>query len=304
MLRKVLKAIGLVVLVLLVALGVFAWRNWDTLQRVAFGGLHVHESIPPELPADLPRPAFLVFSKTNAFRHVEAIPAANALFAEVARQKGWGVFETENGAAFTPQILSRFDAVVFSNTSGDVFDAGQQAALQTFLEHGGGFVGIHAAGDNSHAGWRWYMDSILGTTFTGHPMHPQFQEALVTTEDAGHPVTQGLPASWRRTDEWYSFDRSPRATGAHVLVTIDEKTYKQVGLLGGNLSMGDHPMVWTRCIGPAGGKQGRMVYSAFGHTAASYAEPEHRQLLVNALAWAMRQAGTECDPPAAAGGTR
>ena len=81
MVRKVLKIIGLIVLAGLVVLAIGAWRNWDTVQRVFLGGVKVYETVPPQVPTDLPRPAILVFSKTNAFRHEEAIPAANALFA-------------------------------------------------------------------------------------------------------------------------------------------------------------------------------------------------------------------------------
>lgn len=300
MVRKALKIAGWIVLVLLLLFAVQLWRNWDTVQRVFLGGLKVYETVPPELPVEIKRPAFLVFSKTNAFRHEEAIPAAAKMFETLAQEKGWGIYQTENGAAFTPEILARFDAVVFSNVSGDVFTPDQRKAFQTFLESGGGYLGIHAAGDNSHKDWDWYMTGIIGATFTQHTMDPQFQEALVVTEDKAHPATQGLPASWRRTEEWYSFDKSPRKTGAHVLITVDESTYNPVGMFEKDLRMGDHPMVWARCVGAEGTKRGRAIYSAFGHRAEAFAEPEHQRLLANGLAWAMRLNGSECDAPAVA----
>ena len=84
----------------------------------------------PRCPPICKRPAILVFSKTNAFRHEEAIPAGKALFAKLAKDKGWGHFQTENGAAFTPEILARFDAVVFNNASGDVFTPDPARGLQ------------------------------------------------------------------------------------------------------------------------------------------------------------------------------
>ena len=294
MLRKIGKIVLWVLLAAVLYLAFQTWRHWDTIQRVFLGGVKVYETTPPQVPADLKRPAILVFSKTNAFRHEEAIPAANALFAELARAKGWGYFQTENGATFTPAILSRFDAVVFNNVSGDVFTPTQREALKAFISGGGGYLGIHAAGDNSHAAWDWYMNELLGTTFTEHTMAPQFQEATVHVEDPAHPAMQGLPAQWRRIEEWYSFDRSPRTTGARVLITVDEKTYNPVGMFDKDLRMGDHPMVWSRCIGT-----GRVLYSAFGHRAEAYAEPENRKLLDNAVAWAVDKA--PCQPAAAAG---
>ena len=289
MLRKVLKVVMYLLLALLAVLAVGLWRNWDTVQRVFLGGLHVHETTPPVIPADLPRPAILVFSKTNAFRHEESIPPGNAYFADLAKQKGWGHFQTENGAAFTPEVLAKFDAVVFNNVSGDVFTPAQQAAFKAFLESGGGYVGVHAAGDNSHQAWGWYINDLIGATFTQHTMDPQFQTATVNVEDKVHPATQGLPASWQRVEEWYSFDKSPRTTGAHVLITVDEKTYKPVGMFSKDLRMGDHPMVWSRCVG-----KGRFVYSAFGHRAESWAEPENRTLMANSVGWALKLNGSEC----------
>ena len=49
--------------------------------------------------------------------------------------------------------------------------------------------GIHGAGDNSHKDWDWYVKSIIGTNFIGHPMDPQFQKATMRIEDKAHPAT-------------------------------------------------------------------------------------------------------------------
>ena len=287
----------IILLVLLLIVGYFAIsvaRNWDTIQRVFLGGVKVYETEAPAVPADIKRPAVLVFSKTNAFRHEDAIPAANKLFEQMAKENGWGIYRTENGAAFNSEILSRFDAVIFNNVSGDVFTPAQRTAFKRYIEQGGGYVGIHAAGDNSHAKWDWYMKEIIGATFTQHTMDPQFQRAAVNVEDKGHPVTKNLPSSWQHVEEWYSFDRSPRKGGANVLITVDEKSYRPVGMFGKDLKMGDHPMVWNRCIG-----KGRVVYSAFGHQADAFSNPQQVTLLGNAVRWALRLDGTECGALAA-----
>jgi uncharacterized protein len=285
------KAVLIVLLLVVAFFAVSVIRNWDTIQRVFLGGVKVYETEAPALPADIPRPAILVFSKTNAFRHEEAIPAGNALFERLAAENGWGYFHTESGAAFSPEILSQFDAVVFNNVSGDVFTPDQRAAFQAFLEQGGGYVGLHAAGDNSHEAWDWYMTDVIGTTFVGHPMSPQFQQATVRVEDRTHPATDHLAAAWSRTDEWYSFDRSPRdVPGVTVLATLDESTYDPGSFFGTELAMGaDHPIVWWRCVG-----SGRVLYSALGHTAESFAEPEYVTLLQDAIGWSMKLEGEAC----------
>lgn len=271
--------------------------SWNTVQRVMLGGVKVHETTPPDLPADLKRPAVLVFSKTNGFRHEEAIPAANAMFAEIARSRGWGYFQTENGGAFTPATLARFDAVVFNNVSGDVFTPDQRRAFESFVENGGGFVGVHGSGGDMKYDWRWYVDHLIGAQFIGHPMNPQFQPADVHVEDRTHPATAHLPQVWRRTDEWYSFKASPRREGVHILATLNEATYSPKGMFAQELAMGeDHPIAWWRCVG-----KGRVLYSALGHTAQSYAEPEYRQMMAGAVAWALAQEGRGCGSGPGAG---
>lgn len=292
--RLVLRVLKWVLIALLALLIIMVALNWNLVQRLFLGGLKVYETEAPALPADLKRPAILVFSKTNGFRHEEAIPAANAMFAQVAKEKGWGHFQTENGATFSPEILARFDAVVFNNVSGDVFTPGQRAAFKSFLENGGGFVGIHGAGGDMEYDWRWYVEELIGAQFTQHTMSPQFQEATVIVEDKAHPATAGLPASWKRTEELYSFEKSPRSKGYGILVTVDEKSYKPEGMFGADLRMGaDHPMVWWHCV-----QKGRALYSAFGHRAEAYSEPEYRALLTNATGWAARQVGSQCDTSA------
>lgn len=296
MLRKLVRAIlALIALALIVFAAMLAW-NWDTVKRTMLGGYHTHETVPPQVPADLKRPAILVFSKTNGFRHEEAIPAANAMFDAMAAERGWGLFKTENGAVMTPEILALFDAVVFSNASGDMFTPQQEAAFKAFLENGGGYLGIHAAGDSSHKEWGWYVSEVIGTNFIGHPIDPQFQKATVRIEDRSHPATRHLGETWQRTDEWYSFDKPPRKPGITVLATLDETTYKPGSLMGTELAMGkDHPIVWWRCVG-----KGRAFYSALGHTAASFSEPEYKQLLAGALDWVLRKDGEGCgESPAA-----
>jgi uncharacterized protein len=289
--------------ILLLVAGFFAVSvalNWDTIQRVFLGGVKVYETEAPVVPIDLKRPAILVFSKTNGFRHEEAIPAANTLFAEMATTQGWGHYQTENGAAFNPEILSRFDAVIFNNVSGDVFTPDQRQALKSFIERGGGFVGVHGAGGDMVYDWRWYADHLIGVQFIGHPMNPQFQKATVRIEDNTHPATQALPDSWSRTDEWYSFDKSARKPGVTVLATLDESTYKPEGMFGQELAMGkDHPIIWSHCSG-----KGRVLYSAMGHTAASYVEPEYRMLSKGATRWALKLDGAGCDGAAAPGASK
>ncbi|MCE7795994.1 ThuA domain-containing protein [Sphingobium sufflavum] len=235
------------------------------------------------------KPRILLFEKVNGFYHKEAIPAAHDAFIAMAKRKGWAIAATDKGGAITAQNLRRFDAVIWNNNSGDVLTVSQRKAVRDFVERGGGFVAIHGAGGDSSYFWDWYAHDVLGAQFKGHPMAPQFQDARVVVEAPTHPVAKGLPAEWTMTDEWYSFSDNPRTSGATVLLTLDEKSYKP----GTALTMGDHPLAWTKCAG-----KGRIFYSAIGHRAESYAQPQHLALLESAITWAADKR-QPCPAPAA-----
>jgi type 1 glutamine amidotransferase len=242
----------------------------------------------PALPAKMPHPSVLVFEKITGYRDSPSVDASAKALREIGAQHGWTMVFTDKGGVFNPADLARFDVVVWNNVSGDALTAPQRAVFRRWIEQGGGFAGMHGSGGDPVWFWDWYVDTLVGARFTGHPMSPQFQEARVVTEPGAHPASSGLPPEWRMTDEWYSFARSPRGPGTQVLATLDEGTYNPVGF-GGKLSMGDHPIAWTRCVG-----KGRSFYSAIGHLPATYEQPQARRLLEQGVAWAAGLSGSTC----------
>lgn len=272
----------------------------DPAKRAAF----IHEHFPdpvfdktaPPIPAGLKGGGILIFSKTNGFRDAPAIQASNTALAAIAQRRGWPSFQTENGAVMNPEQLRRFKLVIWNNTSGDTLTEVQRAAFRTWVENGGSFLGVHGAGGDptsaaspmfaaprSAAAWHWYVDTLIGEQFVVHsPIVP----ATVHIEDQQSPIMKGLPAIWKRSDEWYAFQENPRSKpGFHILATVDEKSYEP-----GRASMGaDHPLVWWHCVG-----KGHALYSALGHAAEYYSEPNMIQLLENSMAWGLAQSGQSC----------
>ena len=248
-----------------------------------------YDTVAPKLPAKIKRPAILVFDKINGFRDNPSVDAATAALKRIAARRGWGIAFSDKGAVFNPRDLARFDAVVWNNVSGDALTTPQRRAFQAWLARGGGYAGMHGSGGDPMYVWDWYADTLVGARFIGHPMTPQFQAARVVVADPARGVTRGLPAEWTMTEEWYSFAKSPRANGAHVLATLDEASYRPVGMGGQNLMMGDHPIAWTRCVG-----DGRSFYSAIGHRPENYSEPNSVALLEQGIAWAMGKGETRC----------
>lgn len=210
-------------------------------------------------------PRILVFTRTTGWRH-DSIPVAVQTLRTLAQEAGLAVDHTEDPARFDAATLLRYRAVVFASTTGDVLDARQQAAFETFVRGGGGYMGVHAAADTEYD-WPWY-GTLVGAWFRSHP--PGLQTARVRFEGA-HAALAG---DWRVTDELYDYRRNPRPD-VQVLATVDERDYA-----GGHMGA-DHPIAW--CHGKAGG---RAWYTGLGHDAALYGDPVFRAHLLRGLRYA------------------
>ena len=113
-------------------------------------------------------------------------------------------------------------------------------------------MGIHAAADCEYD-WGWY-GRLAGGYFLGHP---DIQEAVFNVVDKDNDATKHLPAQWKRKDELYNFKKLNK--DVHVLLTIDEKSYK------GGANGDNHPMAWYHEF-----DGGRAFYTELGHTKESY----------------------------------
>ncbi|MEV2194120.1 ThuA domain-containing protein [Streptomyces phaeochromogenes] len=220
----------------------------------------------------------LVFSKTAGFRH-DSIPEGVAAVKSLGAENGFRVDATEDAGAFSSRNLSRYDAVVFLSTTGDVLNGAQQRAFEGYIKRGGGYVGIHAAADTEYD-WEFY-GGLAGAYFQSHPA---IQPARIEVEDRAHPATSHLGESWNRTDEWYNYRSNPRDR-AHILASLDESSYS-----GGTMS-GDHPIAWCQEY-----RGGRAFYTGSGHTKESYADPAFRQHLLGGIRWAVGAAQADCRP--------
>ncbi|MEJ6556423.1 MAG: ThuA domain-containing protein [Flavobacteriaceae bacterium] len=229
----------------------------------------------------------LLYCKANAWVHTDAIAAAKEVFPELAKQQDWKLTISDDPTLFTTHQLEKYDVLVWSNVTGRTLDDDQRAAFKDYIETGGGFVGIHGTGDNSHD-WDWYYDELIRAVFSHHPMEPQFQVGTLTREcPSNFKACESLPSQWEWEEEWYVFEESPRNKGAAIIYTLDEtnmvihadskgtEKHKDKG-------MGDdHPIVWFNCVG-----EGKAFYSALGHKGTYYHDPVHQKLLIKAIEWA------------------
>lgn len=231
----------------------------------------------PAAPAPTRPGAILIYSGTTGYRH-DSIPAGIKAVSAIAAHRGLAVVASEDPAVFSPANLGRFKAIVLlscttdpKNPASEWLVGSRRDALQQFVRGGGGIVAIHAAAD-SHYHWPWYA-RLIGGRFTQHPAGtPKGQVTVVAPSDR---AVQGLPRSVERTDEWYYFeDYDPVSK---VLVTLDPSSI-------GQQDTNPNPIAWTRQI-----NDGRVFYTAMGHTTESYSEPFFLQHVANGLDWVLRR---------------
>jgi cytochrome c len=232
---------------------------------------------PPATAGAADQARVLVFTRTAGFRH-PSIEDGVAAIRLLGRRHGFAVEVTADPARIG-QGLAAYRAVVFLSTTGDLLDPGQQAALERYLQGGGGWVGVHGAADAEYD-WPWY-GGLVGAWFR---RHPAVQPATVRPAPDAAALAGRLPARWERGDEWYDFRANPRGR-VRVLATVDESTYT-----GGGMGT-DHPVAWCQEY-----DGGRSWYTAMGHTGESFREPRFLAHLLAGIRYATRQTPARCTP--------
>lgn len=221
---------------------------------------------------------FKVFVTTSKAKdHIKMMAAAGPALKKIAEENQFEIDISDDTALITEQNLAGYQVFIPLQQAPFDMSPTQQLAVQHFIEKGGGWVGIHAGGltGNFFKGadkpyWQWFEDFMGGITYSPHP---GFQKGILVIEDQNHPVTKGLPRECVISDEWYEFNKSPRAN-VHVLADADESSYKQ------NKPMGDHPIIWVN------EHFRRMVFIGIGHDPYLWGEPNFTSLVRNAILWA------------------
>ncbi len=264
----------------------------------------------------------LVFSKTEAYRHT-SIEAGIEAIKEMGEEQGFKVTATEDAAYFNEENLSRFQAVIFLNTSGDVLNNAQQADFQRFIEAGGGFVGVHCAAATEYD-WHWY-GHLVGAYFSDHP---EIQEAEVIVTEPNDILTEGLQERFRVKDEWYNFRQVPpsgkvwvdapntilseteigpkdslRQLEKHIDPRVawrydfaDPYLAEDINVVmqldeksyQGGKHGASHPVTWYHEY-----EGGRSFYTALGHTSEIYSNPDFLKILENGITYAIGDEGID-----------
>ncbi len=209
----------------------------------------------------------VVFSKTAGYRH-ESIELGIESIVKLGKENHFEVQATEDGDKLIA-ALADCQAVIFLSTTKDVLNDAQQEKFKSFIENGGGFVGIHAAADTEYQ-WPWY-GKMIGAYFESHPKQ---QEARIEVINCKHPSTNFLGKEWKRFDEWYNYKNiNP---DIDVLMKLDESSYE------GGKNGKNHPIAWIHEY-----EGGRIFYTGLGHTKESYQDDTFLKHILGGIMYAM-----------------
>lgn len=206
------------------------------------------------------------------------IQASVEAIRKLGAENGFAVDASDDPAVFTRERLTRYKALVFSNSNNEAFsDDAQREAFKDYLKSGGGLVGIHSA-TGSERKWPFFW-SVMGGKFL---RHPKMQPFTVRVKDESHPIMRGVPATFEWTDECYYHDNlSPSLRP--LLVTDpakldDPKKDEYPGTRFGDAM----PLAWWQEV-----EGGREYYLALGHKIEHYSDPVMTRLILNGINWAM-----------------
>ncbi len=226
----------------------------------------------------------LVFTKTDGFHH-KSINAGVTALEEMAKQHHFAMEWHEDARQFNDKKLQQFDVVLFLQTTANVLNEKQQAAMEKFIRSGKGFVGVHAAADTEYD-WPWYA-GLVGHQFK---IHPTIQTAQMTTLNADFPGLEHFPAKLWWTEEWYDF-KTGKSDNLNYLLTVDEQTYDPKADWGKvkTEGMGEfHPISWYHNY-----DGGRSFYTALGHLPETHNMKLFRDHLYGGIFWAATGRGAE-----------
>jgi len=147
----------------------------------------------------------------------------------------------------------------------------QGAAVKDFVTAGGGFYSFH---NNSHVSLssKNYRE-VMGGAYIGHPPLRPFRVRVVNGE---HPITRGVQEFMVNDEQHYvTYDKDPK----YVLLeseNVDGLEYENHG----KKSVAG----WAYDYG-----QGRVVFTAVGHTNHAMWIPAHFELQKRAVRWLLKQ---------------
>jgi len=236
---------------------------------------------PLALAGEGKKPRILYITTTAGFHH-SACEYSVPIIQKMAETSGaFEVVCSDRTDLISPESLKGFDAICFSNTTGDLkqfpLSEANREALVEAVKGGKAFIGIHAATD-TYKDWEPYYD-MIGGSFIAHPWN---EPVTITIEDPSHPAASPVPSPWTVKDEIYTFKNYSRDK-IHVIMSMSDDSVKGRG----NRPDGDYAIAWSKMYG-----KGRVFYTSLGHEHAVWDSPYYQKHLLGGIRWALGQVQT------------
>jgi uncharacterized protein len=215
------------------------------------------------------------YSENTEPDHVDFAKDALKFLSQRAASEQFTLETTTRWDDLNDERLKNCQLVIWLNESPS--NSEPRRAFERYMEHGGAWLGFHAAAYNDKdTNWPWFVDFLGGAVFDTNSWPPL--PARLIIDDQAHPVTAKVAGTFESpANEWYVWNPSPRLNkDVRVLVSFDPSNYP-IGLKD-VLTSGDLPVVWTNT-------KFRMLYMNMGHGDKIFTSPEQNQLIDSAINW-------------------
>jgi hypothetical protein len=233
----------------------------------------------------------LVFTGSAGTPNASSADAVTAITA-LGAANDFTVDSTASAAQINATNLAGYRAVVFVNSAGDVLDAAGEAALQDYVQSGGGYVGIGESALLEQNGAAFFntLTGLAAARITGAGAA---SSADVEFLDRVHPSTRALPlVSKGMTETWYTWATNPTGT-SHTVARVrgnslpDGTSVPNDAVQRFNAATSafqpqlERPASWCRDL-----QQGRTFYTELGSSSTSLATADVKKHLLGAIQWA------------------
>jgi uncharacterized protein len=275
-----MKRAGLVVASLFAGAAVWS-ADYPIRELTAEQKAAIEQALPDKAPAKPKKPRKVLVTHIakrngNPVSGHASIPFGNHALVDMGKKTGaYEAVINNDESVFLPKNLAAYDAIVFNNTLGVLFeDPALRRSLLDFVKNGKGFAAIHCGG---------------GATFVQHPVYdqfPEFGEMVGGYEDGGHPwlpnevthvkiddpkspLTAMFKGPFEIYEETYQFREPTLRDRLHVLLSIDvSKMPAGRKILKQRQQDMDFPVSWVKPYG-----KGRVFYTMTGHSPDAFKNP-------------------------------
>jgi len=180
--------------------------------------------------------------------------------------------------------LQSYSVVIWSNTSGaDGLTINQRLNYEQYVSGGGNYLGIHAAADtyrhstsngNNTGVWDFYGENLAGCSVQESPHHTSADHNNNMIHTASHPILNGVPNPWNKTEEYYYWENGFLNLTFTELLQVDATGPNSYDIARMTSHYKEH------------GWGSRSFYTSLGHDISNYTSDENFELLLkNALYW-------------------